>query len=63
MPHFLFLIGYQMTTENKYAIIGGGPAGLSSAKNLKEQGIPFDAYEAAEDLGGLWNIQNKNSTV
>lgn len=52
-----------MTTENKYAIIGGGPAGLSSAKNLKEQGIPFDAYEAAEDLGGLWNIKNKNSTV
>lgn len=50
-------------TENKYVIIGGGPAGLSAAKNLKELGIPFDAYEAAEDLGGLWNINNSNSTV
>ncbi len=52
-----------MDTKEKYAIIGGGPSGLSGAKNLKDQGIPFDAYEAAEDLGGLWNIKNKNSTV
>lgn len=52
-----------MDTKNKYVIIGGGPAGLSAAKNLKEQNIPFDAYEAAADLGGLWNINNHNSTV
>ncbi len=52
-----------MDSKEKYAIIGGGPSGLSGAKNLKEQGIPFDAYEAASELGGLWNINNENSTV
>ncbi len=52
-----------MGTEDKYAIIGAGPSGLCGAKNLKEMGIPFDGYEAASDLGGLWNIKNENSTV
>ncbi len=50
-------------TQHKYAIIGGGPSGLCAAKNLKEQGIPFDAFEAASDIGGLWNIKNEYSTV
>jgi hypothetical protein len=50
-------------TKEKYAVIGGGPAGLSGCKNLKDKNIPFDAFEAAEDLGGLWNISNSNSTV
>lgn len=52
-----------MKTEEKYAIIGGGPSGLAGAKNLKEQGIPFDLYEAASEIGGLWNINNEYSTV
>ena len=52
-----------MNTEEKYAIIGGGPAGLSGAKNLREQDIPFDLYEAASEIGGLWNIGNEFSTV
>lgn len=52
-----------MSTVDKYAIIGGGPSGLCGAKNLKEQGIPFDLYEAASDIGGLWNIDNEYSTV
>ncbi len=52
-----------MDSKDKYIIIGGGPSGLSGAKNLKEMGIPFDAYEASSDLGGLWNINNEHSTV
>jgi len=53
----------EMLTMQKYALIGAGPAGLSGAKNLKEAGIPFDAFEAYSDVGGLWNIGNKESTV
>jgi cation diffusion facilitator CzcD-associated flavoprotein CzcO len=50
-------------TENKYAIIGAGPAGLSGAKALIECGIPFDGFELGHDVGGLWNIDNPRSTV
>ncbi len=53
---------YENTSE-KYAIIGAGPAGLAAAKNLKEQGISFDGFESAANVGGLWNIENENSTV
>lgn len=52
-----------MKTEEKYCIIGAGPAGLSGAKNLKDLGIPFDGYDAGKDVGGLWNINNPLSTM
>ena len=35
-------------------IIGAGAAGLSAAKALLEAGVPFDCFERASDLGGLW---------
>jgi len=50
-------------TENKYAVIGGGPAGLSGSKALKEVGIDFDGFEMGNDFGGLWNIKNPLSTI
>lgn len=50
-------------TQQKYAIIGGGPAGLSGAKALKELGIDFDGFEMGNDVGGLWNIDNPRSTM
>ena len=34
----------QDTTE-KYCIIGAGPAGMSGAKALKDNDIPFDGFE------------------
>ncbi|MFT5305081.1 MAG: hypothetical protein ACI89M_000583 [Chitinophagales bacterium] len=52
-----------MSTEEKYCIIGAGPAGLSGAKNLKDLEIPFDGYDAGKDVGGLWNIENPLSTM
>ncbi|MCB9226151.1 MAG: NAD(P)-binding domain-containing protein [Chitinophagales bacterium] len=52
-----------MDTKEKYCIIGAGPAGLAGAKNLIENNIPFDGYDAGKDVGGLWNINNPLSTM
>jgi len=41
-------------TEEKIAIIGAGPVGLSAARALKARGIAYDQYEAGSDLGGNW---------
>jgi len=37
----------------KVAVIGGGPAGLSSAYYLIQYGIDVDIYDARENLGGM----------
>jgi hypothetical protein len=37
-----------------YCIIGAGASGLAAAKNLKALGIPFEALEREDDVGGLW---------
>lgn len=37
------------------AIIGAGPAGLVTARWLKERGFDPVLYEASADLGGQWN--------
>ena len=50
-------------TREKYAIIGAGPSGLGTARCFKTHGIPFDGFEASDDVGGLWNIQNPCSSV
>ncbi|MGB1389711.1 MAG: flavin-containing monooxygenase [Paracoccaceae bacterium] len=46
-----------------YALIGAGPMGLAMAKVLKEQGIPFQGFELAENVGGLWDIDALRSTM
>lgn len=48
---------------HRYAIIGAGPSGLAGARNLSRLGIAFDGFEAAGEVGGLWNIDNPRSTV
>ena len=50
-------------TEHQVALIGAGPSGLAAARNLQKLGIPFQGFEAHEDVGGLWNIGNPRSTV
>jgi hypothetical protein len=41
-------------STRRYAIIGGGAAGLGLAKSLKGRGIAFDLFEAEDDFGGNW---------
>jgi len=35
-------------------VIGAGPSGLSACKALQEKGIPFDCFELADEVGGVW---------
>jgi hypothetical protein len=53
----------QSESRHRYAIIGAGPSGLAGARNLSKLGIAFDGFEAAGEVGGLWNIDNPRSTV
>ena len=41
-------------TDQKMAVIGAGFVGLGMMAALKRHQIPFDAFEADDDLGGNW---------
>ena len=46
-----------------WALIGAGPTGLSAARNLSRRGIPFVGFEIHSDVGGLWDITSRKSTM
>ena len=50
-------------TKAQFALIGAGPMGLAMAKTLLEQGIAFQGFELAGDVGGLWDIDAPLSTM
>lgn len=41
-------------------IIGAGSSGITTAKALKERGVPFDVFEIGSALGGMWRYENDN---
>lgn len=41
------------------AVIGGGQAGLCSAKRIIEEGFKVTVYEQNEKLGGTWNYTER----
>ncbi len=45
---------------NRVCIIGAGSSGIAACKVLKDQGIPFDCYEAGNRVGGNWVFENSN---
>ncbi len=44
----------------KVCIIGAGCSGFTTAKRLKDLGVPFDVFEMSDDVGGNWYFKNPN---
>ncbi|MBY0589408.1 NAD(P)-binding domain-containing protein [bacterium] len=44
----------------KSCIIGAGPCGLTTGKALKERGLPYDCFDASDNVGGNWYFGNPN---
>jgi cation diffusion facilitator CzcD-associated flavoprotein CzcO len=44
----------------KTCVIGAGCAGFTTAKRLKDFNIPFEVFEASDDIGGNWYYKNPN---
>lgn len=44
----------------KACLIGAGSSGIAVAKVFHQRGIPFDAFEASDRVGGNWVYGNKN---
>jgi cation diffusion facilitator CzcD-associated flavoprotein CzcO len=49
-----------MSQYPKACIIGAGISGLSTAKALKDKGVPFDCFEMSDQVGGNWVFKNRN---
>ena len=47
-------------TGPKVCIIGAGCSGFTTAKRLKDNGIPYDCFEVSDDIGGNWYYKNPN---
>ena len=45
------------------AVIGAGPSGLAAMRAVSKRGLGVVGFEAHNDVGGLWNIANPDSTV
>ncbi|MFO0946807.1 MAG: NAD(P)-binding domain-containing protein, partial [Planctomycetota bacterium] len=41
-------------------VLGAGVSGICMMKCLKERGIPYEAYEKSDRIGGNWVFRNKN---
>lgn len=41
-------------------VIGAGCSGFTTAKRLRDAGIPFDCFEESDDVGGNWYYRNPN---
>ena len=50
-------LNYLATTNTRrFAVVGSGPAGISTALVLAERGHGVDLYEAADEIGGQLNM-------
>jgi dimethylaniline monooxygenase (N-oxide forming) len=41
-------------------VIGAGSSGIATVKALHERGLPFDCFEASNEVGGNWVFGNRN---
>jgi 2,4-dienoyl-CoA reductase (NADPH2) len=45
--------------KKRFAVVGAGPAGLAAATTLAERGHEVDLYDAAEEIGGQFNLARR----
>lgn len=50
-------------THAPVLIIGAGPAGLVTARSLRERGIAYEQVERHSDVGGLWDVENPGTPM
>lgn len=53
LKHGPFVVAPGADTGHKVAIVGGGPAGVSAAFFLRQQGHAVEIFEALPELGGM----------
>ncbi len=46
-------------TRKRVAVVGAGPAGLAAATTLAERGHAVDLFDAAEEIGGQFNLAKR----
>ena len=49
--------------NERFCVIGAGPAGLTAIKNLRQRGMNVECFEARSDIGGLWNLEAGSTAV
>ena len=52
-----------LPNDARIAVIGGGPAGIATAKELAERGFEVGVLEASDDLGGQWHTGAAQSGI
>ena len=52
-----------LSSADRFCILGAGTSGLAVAKNFLQCGIPFDCLEREDDIGGNWNFGKPHSSV
>ena len=48
---------------DRWLVVGAGPSGLSVALAFERAGLSFDAVEAGDTVGGLWNMDTPGSAI
>ncbi len=48
------------TAKPRVCVVGAGSSGIAACKELYVRGIPFEAFEAGDRVGGNWVFKNKN---
>lgn len=49
--------------SDRFCVVGGGACGLTALKNLTERGIPAEALEREDDVGGNWYYGSPASSL
>ncbi len=55
----LELVIHPARASKRFAVVGAGPAGLAAATTLAERGHEVHLYEAAERIGGQFNLARR----